>query len=331
MSSVASYMQANTTNDPDQAKYDPGDQYSDDALGSEIAEANVNQVKKFRLRLSQRLHYAAELAFVSYLLLIVSFGSPYWLASYSFTHSAFKRLGLWDFCFQDYVHPTYQYDMKFTGCHWIYSTIYTPLRDWLQPGWFMFVQATITLALCISTLGLLSVSVIFMHFLIQYQLIILCITLLCHMASTMLLGFGIITFFMKCKDRNWILYPDYNHLGWAFYSALFALVGTAIASYLFYKEVKDLKGRMLRLKRLIVATDGAVANQQQLGNGLEDQDSIDAVYAARSLDVYQSVPVIGNESQRSQRSQNQQQQQLHTDLDPPSKKAGLTYPYYTQV
>lgn len=321
MSSIASYMQANTTNDPDQPRFDPGDHMSEDGASN---TARPNQVKKFRLRLSQRLHYAAELAFVSYLLLIVSFGSPYWLASYSFTHSAFKRLGLWDFCFQDYVHPTYQYDMKFTGCHWIYSTIYTPLRDWLQPGWFMFVQATVTLSLCISTLGLLAVSIIFMHFLIQYQLIILCITLLCHMASTMLLGFAIITFFMKCKDRNWILYPDYNHLGWAFYFALFAWVGTAIAAYLFYREVKDLKTRMLKMKRLIVGTDGN-NHQHQIGAG--DQDSIDAVYATRSLDVYQSVPVVGNESQRSQRSQ----QPIQSDPEPPGKKSGLMYPYYTQV
>lgn len=322
MSSIASYMQANTTNEPDQSRFDQGGQMSEDDHGE--SSAPKKEVKKFRLRLSQRLHHAAELAFVSYLLLIVSFGSPYWLASYSFTNSAFKRLGLWDFCFQDYVHPTYQYDIKFTGCHWIYSTLYTPLRDWLQPGWFIFVQATVTLSLCISTLGLVAVSIIFMHFLIQYQLIILCVTLLCHMASTMLLGFAVITFFMKCKDRNWILYPDFNHLGWAFYFALFAWVGTAMAAYLFYREVKDLKGRMLKMKRLIVATNG-LNQQNQFGVG--DQDSIDAVYATRSLDVYQSVPVVGNESQRSQRSQ----QPIQTDLETQGKKAGLVYPYYTRV
>ncbi|KNE86467.1 hypothetical protein PSTG_20172 [Puccinia striiformis f. sp. tritici PST-78] len=90
--------------------------------------------KKFRLQLSERLHWTAVLAFISYLILLISFASPYWLSSYKFTDSTFKRLGLWDFCFQDYRHPSYQYDTKFTGCHWIYSPVYTNIRDWLSAG-----------------------------------------------------------------------------------------------------------------------------------------------------------------------------------------------------
>lgn len=344
MSSIASYMQANTTHQPD-PRYGNNPEHNHH-MENEFATSNNanpqnnvgNQVKtKFRLKLSQRLHYSAEIAFVSYLLLIISFGSPYWLASYSFTHSAFKRLGLWDFCFQDYVHPAYQYDTRFSGCHWIYSPVYTNIRDWLQPGWFLFIQATITLGLCISTIGLSAVSLIFMHYLIQYQLIILCLTLICHLATTMFIGFGLLTFYAKAFDRNWILYPDYNYLAWAYYFALFSLIGNAISSYLYYKEVKELRGRMLKMKRLIVSTN---ERQEMAGNGHHgtaggggDMDSIDAVYASRSVhDVYQSVPVVGNESQRS-RSQ-QQQQHPSTTMQPNdnvAKKPDLMYPFYTQV
>ena len=31
-------------------------------------------------------------------------------------------------------HPPYQYDEIFHGCHWIYSSKYQNIRDWLQPG-----------------------------------------------------------------------------------------------------------------------------------------------------------------------------------------------------
>lgn len=44
----------------------------------------------------------------------------------------------WPICHRDpcdlYRHPPYQYDEIFHGCHWIYSSKYQNIRDWLQPG-----------------------------------------------------------------------------------------------------------------------------------------------------------------------------------------------------
>lgn len=257
---------------------------------------------KFRLKISQRLHWTAILAFVSYLILLTSFASPYWLSSYKFTDSAFKRLGLWDVCFLDYRHPSYQYDTKFSGCHWIYDPIYTNIRDWLQPSWFMFVQAVTTIALCSHTLGLISVSIIFMHFFIRYQLPILCFIMICHMFTTLLLLFACSVFYLKAFDRNWILYPDYNHVDWAFYFALVAFGGNAFASSLYYKEIVVLKQRMLKMKRLIMTSNGRPLSG--------DVDSLDAVYAARSGGLYNN-----NQEPESRASQG----------------SGLIYPHFTQV
>lgn len=47
--------------------------------------------------------------------------------------------GLWDFCFNNYRHPPYQYDEKFNGCHYIYSYKYQNIRDWLNPGESMVI------------------------------------------------------------------------------------------------------------------------------------------------------------------------------------------------
>lgn len=299
MSSIASYMQANTNHD-----LDP--RFENNPPGN---SSNGNGKKKFRLHLSQRLHYTSILAFISYLILLIAFASPYWLASYKFTDSAFKRLGLWDFCFQDYRHPSYQYDAKFNGCHWIYSPTYTNIRDWLQPSWFMFVQATTTISLCLATLGLMAISIIFMHFLIQYQLIILCLTMVCHMFTTLLLTFALLTFFLKAFDKSWIMYPEFNHLDWAYFFALVSMAGNGFASLLYYREAQDLKLRMMRMKRLIVATTGTN------GKNFNDLESLDAVYAGRGI-YNQSLD-----------QQQQQQQRPHFA----TKEGSQIYPHFTQV
>jgi hypothetical protein len=286
MSSITSYIPTKTVQDVDPRFENVPDDLVDMNGNYGVTNHHHNpeqrssshqpNAKKFRLKLSERLHWTAVLAFISYLILLISFASPYWLSSYKFTDSTFKRLGLWDFCFQDYRHPSYQYDTKFTGCHWIYSPIYTNIRDWLQPTWFMFVQAVMTIALCVSTLGLLAVSIIFMHFLIQYQLIILCLTLVCHLLTTLLIFFALITFYYKAFDKSWIMYPDFNHVDWAFFFALVSMGGNGFASHLYYQEVATLKERMLRMKRLIVSTNGGRPIQG------DEADSIDAVYASRT-------------------------------------------------
>lgn len=308
MSSIASYIPANSVPGLDPRFENVPDDGIDDPYGiDESQEQRPGGTKKFRLKLSQRLHWTAILAFISYLILLISFASPYWLSSYKFTDSAFKRLGLWDFCFQDYRHPSYQYDTKFSGCHWIYSPEYTNIRDWLQPPWFMFVQAVMTIALCVATLGLMAVSVIFMHFLIQYQLIILCLTLICHMGTTMLLFFALTTFYFKAFDRSWIMYPEFNHVDWAFFFALVSMGGNGFASFLYYEEIKRLKERLLKMKRLIVATP----NGRSMTGG--DIDSMDAINTSRSVNMYNQS--IGTEDSHANRNN-----------DP-----SLIYPHFTQV
>lgn len=275
-------MQANTAQDHDprfeNIPFGNGRSSAHELASNLRSQTAYNQQasKKFRLNISQRLNNTVILAFVAYLILLTSFAAPYWLSSYKFTDSNFKRLGLWDFCFRNYRHPSFQYDTKFTGCHWVYSSVFANVRDWLQPPWFIFVQATITIALCVETLALVAISFIIMQFLIQYQLIVLCITLLCHMFTTMLIGFATLTFYLKAFDRNWILYPHFNHVDWAFFFALIAMIGNGFASYFYFLEIQDLKARMMKMKRLVVAT----SNNQSIGGG--DADSIDAVYAARS-------------------------------------------------
>lgn len=87
-----------------------------------------------RFLITRQYEATAVLCLFAWVLLIVCFASPYWLSSYTVAYSSFNRLGLWDVCFRNYRHPSYQYDEKFDGCYWIYSAKYQNIREWLQPG-----------------------------------------------------------------------------------------------------------------------------------------------------------------------------------------------------
>lgn len=65
----------------------------------------------------------ASVAFGAYFLLMMSFCSPYWMVSYPETNSRFKNMGLWQYCFKDYIYPNFQIFHKFTGCHDIFSHV----------------------------------------------------------------------------------------------------------------------------------------------------------------------------------------------------------------
>ena len=102
------------------------------SYGAGSVDTDCHHSKK--LRVSRGLVAASVLCLIAWILLLIAFASPYWLSSYAITYSPFVRLGLWDFCFNSYRHPPYQYDEKFTGCHWVYSAKFQNIRDWLQPG-----------------------------------------------------------------------------------------------------------------------------------------------------------------------------------------------------
>jgi len=90
--------------------------------------------QKQRFQISQRFVIISTFCFLAWIMMLISFASPYWLSSVKEAYSDFIRLGLWDVCFKNYRHPQYQYDEVFDGCHWIYSPKYQNIRDWLQPS-----------------------------------------------------------------------------------------------------------------------------------------------------------------------------------------------------
>ncbi|EDX16387.1 GD24716 [Drosophila simulans] len=106
--------------------------------------------------------FGAIVTFASFFVLMMTFCSPYWIESYEETRASFKNMGLWQYCFKDFVYPKYAFPKQFTGCHNIFSHEYYVIREYLLPGWLMAVQGFVTMSFIIVflVLALLSLTII---------------------------------------------------------------------------------------------------------------------------------------------------------------------------
>ena len=48
-------------------------------------------------------------------------------------YSEFVKLGLWEVCFNNYFHHSFQFHYAFSGCHWVYSSEYRLIWEFVMP------------------------------------------------------------------------------------------------------------------------------------------------------------------------------------------------------
>ena len=225
--------------------------YSETSVETVTHDDDGHKKRVVKAKISNRFIVASILCLFSWILLLISFASPYWLSSYSYTYSPFVRLGLWDFCFTNYRHPSYQYDERFVGCHWVYSSRFQNIRDWLQPGWFIFVQAMATIAFVLSLLSLITISIVLMYFFVREQVIVIMIAFVLQAAAVLPLLLAIIVFGAMAFDRSWLLYPTFNHLDWAYFIAIASLIFGIIASVVLLTESREARRRRKKMHNLV--------------------------------------------------------------------------------
>ncbi|XP_040582272.1 uncharacterized protein pck [Lepeophtheirus salmonis] len=229
--------------------------FFNDRNNSPLGSLN-NRDKEEAVKTSDALFYGSICSFISGLFLLMSFSSPYWLASWEETQSPFKNMGLWEMCFYRFRHPDYQFDYAFSGCHPIYGTEYRLIREKLLPGWLMVVQLFITLALISSFLG----QTVMVPLLLRYPLKIIlrfehqfCVFVMaCYGCTAVFIFLGISTFGGECWSRDWLLYPNFNYVSWSFAFALFACLGHILSTVLFYMDSRLAKERKEKTKALIM-------------------------------------------------------------------------------
>jgi len=118
------------------------------------------------------------------LLILSIIFSPYWIESYQETFSSFKHMGLWEYCFEQFRYPYYQFDKQFDGCHHIFSQEYYVIREWLLPVWLMVVQTFVTLALMLSIFAFIVIALIWtrwpLRFVLRYEWILSSFVFVCN-------------------------------------------------------------------------------------------------------------------------------------------------------
>ncbi|XP_076052835.1 claudin superfamily protein pickel isoform X2 [Oratosquilla oratoria] len=175
---------------------------------------------------------AGIITFVAMLFFIISFTSPYWLQSFAYTYSDFKNMGLWEFCFDGFRYPKYQFDRKFTGCNYVYSFEYEIIREWLLPAWLMATQAFMTIAFLASMTTLVIVSLVLirwpLQFIMRYEWHLTAIAFICEATTFVCVFFAVLVFGVMCWTRSWLLNPNFNYLSWSYG---FAVIGGALHGF----------------------------------------------------------------------------------------------------
>ena len=106
--------------------------------------------KRMRVFISEYLDIGCLTSFTGCIFLVISYGSPYWLASWQDTRflnpisvayridelsrSPFLNLGLWTSCFYLFRHPKVQFDQLYHGCYSVWGDSLKMIAYWMVPG-----------------------------------------------------------------------------------------------------------------------------------------------------------------------------------------------------
>ncbi|EDW86227.1 uncharacterized protein Dwil_GK16082 [Drosophila willistoni] len=187
--------------------------------------------------------FGAIITFASFFVLMMSFCSPYWIESYEETHSSFKNMGLWQYCFKSFVYPKYQFPKQFTGCHNIFSHEYYVIREYLLPGWLMSVQGFVTMSfiivLCVLTLLSLTIIRLPLKAVLQYEWLLVRLSFLGTAVSSLFMFLAVCIFGGCAYRRDWLMYPKFNVLGWSFALAVVTFMLLGLAALILHREARQ--------------------------------------------------------------------------------------------
>jgi len=228
----------------------PGSVYS--ARSSDSME----EEKKAAQRTSIQLFYACITGFVGSVFFLMSFASPYWLASWADTQSPFLNMGLWEFCFDRFRFPKNQYDRMFDGCAPIWGTEYREIREWMTPWWLMLVQLMAALSFMLIFLALIIDACLLlrmpMEHVLRFEANLVYCTFIMKAGVTVLLFLCVALFGGMCWDREWLLYPNYNYPSWSYALACFAMLIHGGAAFLMFLEAVMARERKQRNAALLM-------------------------------------------------------------------------------
>jgi len=146
----------------------------------------------------------------------VAFCSGHWIESMPEYNSQFVRLGLWEACFNNYIHPEDYVSKAYQGCWWIYYPEFWYIRTWLIQPWFWAVQMMSIVVFLLMGFAAISIACMTLGCSHREAIKPRRWLLVCHGLSVILISIILIIMSVASKDRQWMPRPDQNRLSWSF-------------------------------------------------------------------------------------------------------------------
>lgn len=183
----------------------------------------------------------------------ISFASPYWFQTYPGSFNAFKNMGLWEVCFDNYMHHSDFTQEIYDGCWWVFNTDakYWKLREWLLPPWFISVQVMVTASLLIELGAVIAAALLFLHFCPimnheyhQTYAMFACAAL--QFLATMVMTIAVAVYGSMCGDRQWMPRPDLNFMSWGYGFAIIYGMFALASGVCFFLEARKAFDELMR-------------------------------------------------------------------------------------
>lgn len=156
----------------------------------------------------------------------LAFVSPYWLESIPEYHSPFLRIGLWEICFDGYLHPSDYVSKAYFGCWYIYFPEFSAIRDWLNPPWYFAVQMLGIAAFICILLSTVVMGSQFVRVLNRDSNRWLRANTAFHLIAGLSITIQLVAVAVQSRDQRWMPRPDQNRLGYSFGLALVAVIAS---------------------------------------------------------------------------------------------------------
>jgi len=184
------------------------------------------------------------LGLLSFLLNILGFTTPYWIALWPRVgDSSFRNLGLWQVCIAGFVNPKDMWGKVSYGCWWIFAREYDRLRadGILLPPWFQAVQ---TMACFSFITNILAAIFLVITATTNYRTSVKFIrfTAGLTLATTVFSLIAVIIFGVYADSGSkWMPRPEYTFLSWSFICEVFCALLALISGILMLCEARFIR------------------------------------------------------------------------------------------
>lgn len=138
------------------------------------------------------------------------------------------------------------YDVKYTGCMWVFEEEYYIIHDFLLPGFYIWTQFFFTLCFTLNLLVALLTLLFTRCSRSDDRYILLLLTNGATLSISGLCGIlACIIFGGNGDNRDWMPHWEHNHMGWSYALACIGSFALLPAGILFLVEARRCRYRLL--------------------------------------------------------------------------------------